>query len=60
MAKVSLVIPVDLGGVTAGKDQDHLVKENDVTYVSENKIRRFLFDVKNLTPGGLSMGATAF
>jgi polysaccharide biosynthesis/export protein len=48
-------LSMNLGGVTSGKDADIVMKENDIVYVQENIVRRFLFDVRNLMPGALSM-----
>lgn len=47
-------LSMNLGGVTSGTEDDIVMKENDIVYVKENIARRFLFDVRNLLPGGVS------
>jgi polysaccharide export outer membrane protein len=51
-------IPVDLGQVTKGGSEDVALKENDIVYVHENGVRRFLYDIKQLAP--VSMGVPLF
>jgi polysaccharide biosynthesis/export protein len=53
-----IIIPVKLGRVVDGQDPDPLLKENDVVFVSESIIKRFLFNVRNLAPGSFSAGYT--
>lgn len=52
-----IVLTVDLGRVTTGKEEDPVLKENDVVYVQENMLKRLMFDIKNMIPG--SFGASA-
>jgi polysaccharide export outer membrane protein len=49
-------IPVDLGQVTEGRVEDVALRENDIVFVHENGVRRFLFDIKQLFPASTSMG----
>jgi polysaccharide export outer membrane protein len=48
-------IPVDLGQVTEGGAEDVALKENDIVYVHENGVRRFLYDVRQLFPASIGM-----
>jgi polysaccharide biosynthesis/export protein len=54
------VIPVDLGQVKAGNAPDPLLNENDVVFVSESGVKKFLFLFRNLMPGSFGMSAAAF
>jgi len=49
------IIPVNLGQITKGHDTDLPLKENDIVFVQESSVRRFLFDFKMLMPGSLSL-----
>jgi polysaccharide export outer membrane protein len=51
-----VVIPVNLGKVTRGQEDDAPLKPNDIVYVYENPLRRVLFDIRSLNPGMFSMG----
>ncbi len=55
-----ITIPVNLGQVTSGQAPDPLIKENDVIFVSESVVKRFLFNFRNLAPGAFSLGYTMF
>lgn len=48
-------IPVNLAQITKGHEEDLALKENDIVYVQESGIRRFLFDFRMLFPGSLSV-----
>ncbi|MGA2400179.1 MAG: polysaccharide biosynthesis/export family protein [Syntrophobacteraceae bacterium] len=52
------IIPLDLGQVLKGHQEDIALQPNDIVYVHESKVRRFLYDFKMLLPGsvGMSMG----
>ncbi len=52
-------IPVDLMAVLAKQAPDIVLKENDVVFVPESAIRRYLLDFKQLVGGGLSLGYSA-
>jgi polysaccharide export outer membrane protein len=52
-------IPVSLKQVTNGGDFDPVLKANDIVFVKESGLRRFLFDIKNLFPGSMGVGASA-
>jgi polysaccharide export outer membrane protein len=49
-------IPVNLASITKGSEPDVPLKENDIIYVHESGVRRFLFDFKMFTPGNVGMG----
>jgi polysaccharide export outer membrane protein len=53
-----VTIPVNLARVKSGQDPDPLLKENDVIFVAESGLKRFLYNFKSLNPGsmGLSYG----
>jgi polysaccharide export outer membrane protein len=53
-------IPVDLGQVLKGGQEDIALQPNDIVYVHESKARRFLYDLKMFLPGGVSMSPAAF
>lgn len=55
---VATTIPLNLGKVTDGSEPDLPLKENDIVFVRENPIRRFLFDFRNLMPGSYGIGAS--
>lgn len=52
-------IPVNIASITNGTEQDIPLKENDIIYVHESGIRRFLFDLKMFNPGAIGMGVPA-
>jgi polysaccharide biosynthesis/export protein len=52
-------IPFNLYAILEKKEVDIPLKENDVVYVPESTIRRFLMDVKQLVGGGVSYSAGA-
>lgn len=52
-------LTLDLGRVTAGKETDIPLKGGDIVFVQESKLRRYLYDFKNLIPGSYSIGAAA-
>jgi polysaccharide export outer membrane protein len=49
-------IPVNLNAIMAKQEPDVVLKEQDVVYVPESTIRRFLIDFRNLVGGGMSVG----
>jgi polysaccharide export outer membrane protein len=49
-------IPVDLSAIMAKQEPDIVLQEQDVVFVPESTIRRFLLDFKNLVGGGMSVG----
>lgn len=51
-------IPVDLSRIVSKQEPDIPLKENDVVFVPESKIRRFLLDVRQIVGGGMSLGYT--
>lgn len=53
-------IPLNLKEVALGKVPDPLLKENDVVFVSESSIKRFLYNFRNLTPGSFSLSPAVF
>jgi polysaccharide export outer membrane protein len=55
-----LTIPVNLKEVTSGGEPDPVLKPNDIVFVQESGVRRFFFDIRNLLPGNVGMGMTAF
>jgi len=54
------VIPIDLGQVLKGKQEDIALQANDIVYLHESKARRFLFDVKMFLPGSMPMSPKSF
>lgn len=54
-----ITLSLNLGKVTAGQEGDISLKENDIVYVKENAIRRFLYDFRNLVPGSYGVSAAA-
>lgn len=48
------IIPVNLDQIAKGNEADLPLKENDIVYVQESTIRRFLYDFKMLMPGSVS------
>jgi polysaccharide export outer membrane protein len=52
-------IPVNIASITKGTEQDIPLKENDIIYVHESGVRRFLFDLKLFNPGSVGMGIPA-
>lgn len=55
-----LTIPVNLKGVTLGQEPDPILKGNDIVFVQESPFRRFFFDIRNMLPGSIGLGATMF
>ena len=53
-----LTIPVNLAAVQSGRDPDPLLKENDIVFVSESGVKRFLYNFRNLMPGSFGVGAS--
>ena len=49
-------IPVNLSQIVAKEEPDILLKENDVVFVPESKIRKFLMDFRQFVGGGASVG----
>lgn len=52
-------LPVDLGRITGGKQEDVALKANDIVYVHESPTRRFLFDIKMFLPGSVGLNPAA-
>ena len=51
-----VTIPVNLNAIMAKEEPDIVLKEQDVVFVPESTIRRFIIDFKNLVGGGMSVG----
>ena len=49
-------IPVNLSAIIAKQEPDVVLKEQDVVFVPESTIRRFLNDFRQLVGGGMSVG----
>ena len=49
-------IPVNLNAIMTNQEPDVVLKEQDVVYVPESVIRRFIIDFKNIVGGGMSVG----
>jgi polysaccharide export outer membrane protein len=49
-------IPVNFARITQGSEADIPLQENDIVYVHESGVRRFLFDFKMFMPGNVGMG----
>ena len=49
-------IPVNLSAIIDQQEPDVVLKEQDVVYVPESVIRRFLTDFRQLVGGGMSVG----
>ncbi|MFZ2446359.1 MAG: polysaccharide biosynthesis/export family protein [Syntrophobacteraceae bacterium] len=45
-------LPIDLGQITKGAQEDVALKSNDIVYVHESGTRRFFFDLKMFLPTG--------
>ncbi len=54
------VLPVDLEQVLKGKQEDPALQANDIVYVHESKVRRFLYDVKMFLPGSMGLSPASF
>lgn len=54
-----VTLHLDLSKVTSGQEPDILLKGNDIVYVQESGLRRFLFDFRSLMPGSYSVGSSA-
>ena len=50
-----VVLPVNLKGITSGEEPDPKLKANDIVFVQESGLRRFLFDFKNFLPGSFGI-----
>ena len=46
-------IQVNLDGVISGREQDVVLRENDIVFVHESGFRRFLYNFKSLMPGAI-------
>lgn len=55
----AVTIPINLDAIIAKKEPDIALKENDVIFVPESIVRRFLLDFKQLIGGGVSLGLAA-
>jgi polysaccharide export outer membrane protein len=53
-----LAIPVNLAAVRRGEESDPQLKENDIVFVSESGLKRFLYNFRNLMPGSFGVGAS--
>jgi polysaccharide export outer membrane protein len=53
-------IPINLYAIIAKKEPDIVLKEQDVVFVPESTVRRFLLDFRQLVGGGMSVGYSAF
>ena len=51
-----VTIPVNLNAIMAKEEPDIVLKEEDVVYVPESYVRRFLMDFRQLVGGGMSVG----
>jgi polysaccharide biosynthesis/export protein len=51
-----VTIPVNLNAIIAKQEPDIILQEQDVVFVPESVIRRFIIDFKNLVGGGMSVG----
>lgn len=51
-------IPVNLNRIVAKEEPDIILKENDVVFVPESKIRKFLVDFRQFVGAGMSVGYT--
>ncbi len=51
-----VVIPVNLSAIMAKEEPDIVLKEQDVVFVPESIVRRFLMDFRQLVGGGMSVG----
>jgi polysaccharide export outer membrane protein len=54
------VLPVNLKDITSGTEPDPILKPNDIVFVHESGLRRFLFDIRNFVPGSIGLGAAPF
>jgi len=53
------IIPVNFRQINHGSEIDLPLQENDIVYVHEGPVRRFLFDFKTFLPGSLGMSIPA-
>ena len=51
-----ITIPVNLNAIMAKQEPDIILQEQDVVFVPESAIRRFIIDFKNIVGGGMSVG----
>jgi len=49
----------DLNCILKNQDADVILKEQDVVFVPESVIRKFLIDFRQLVGGGMSIGYSA-
>jgi polysaccharide biosynthesis/export protein len=52
----AITIPVNLNAIIAKEEPDVVLQEQDVVYVPESYVRRFLLDFRQLVGGGMSLG----
>ncbi len=52
----AITLPVNLSAIISKKEPDIVLKEQDVVFVPESIVRRFLTDVRQLIGGGMSVG----
>lgn len=52
----AVTIPVNLSAIIAKQEPDVVLQEQDVVYVPESFIRRFILDFRQLVGGGMSLG----
>ena len=52
----AMTIPVNLNAIIAKEEPDVVLQEQDVVYVPESYVRRFLLDFRQLVGGGMSLG----
>ena len=52
----AITIPVNLNAILAKEEPDVVLQEEDVVYVPESTIRRFIIDFRKLVGGGMSVG----
>jgi len=52
-------IPINIASITKGHEPDVPLKENDIVFVHESGMRRFLFDLKMFNPGAVGAGIPA-
>jgi protein involved in polysaccharide export with SLBB domain len=52
----AISLSANLGRIIKKQEPDIPLKENDVVFVPESVVRRFLMDVRTLVGGGMSVG----
>lgn len=55
----AISLPINLPRIIKKQDPDIVLKDNDVVFVPESVIRKFLVDFRQLVGGGMSVGYTA-